>query len=89
MNAWASLFAGPGVAALVLAVLAAETIVLALLPATRPAWSRLVPMLAAGFFLALALYAALAGAAWPWLAVALAGALVAHVVDLVARLRGG
>jgi len=39
-----------------------------------------------GVLFVAALYAALTGAAWPWIAAALAGAGVAHCVDL--RVRG-
>lgn len=39
-----------------------------------------------GVLFVAALYAALTGAAWPWIAAALAGAGVAHGVDL--RVRG-
>ena len=43
--------------------------------------------LAAGAFLLLALRAALTGAAVPWTLACLAGALVAHLVDLASRRR--
>jgi hypothetical protein len=38
-------------------------------------------------FLLLALRAALADAAWPWVPAALSGALAAHAVELWARFR--
>ena len=41
--------------------------------------------LAAGAFLLLAARAALTGAAWPWIAAALLGALCAHLLDLAHR----
>lgn len=47
----------------------------------------LVAMLAAGACLMLALRAALVGAAWPWIALALAAGLVAHLADLGRRWR--
>lgn len=47
----------------------------------------LLAMLAAGGCLMLALRAALVGAAWPWIALALSAALVAHLADLVRRWR--
>lgn len=47
----------------------------------------LLPNLAAGFCLLAALRAALGGAAWPWIAAALLGALVAHLLDLRRRWR--
>jgi hypothetical protein len=43
--------------------------------------------LAAGGFLLLALRAALAGAAWGWVAAFLGAALAAHLVDLTWRIR--
>jgi fatty acid desaturase len=49
----------------------------------RVAWGMLLP----GMFLLLALRAALAGAAWPWVPAALFGALVAHCCELWARFR--
>jgi hypothetical protein len=82
------LFASGRIADVVLVVLGLEAVLLVVLPSTRAKWTRLFPMLAAGFFLALALRIALAGATWPWLAAALTGALVAHVADLRIRLRG-
>lgn len=45
----------------------------------------LLPNLAAGFFLLLALRAAVHGALWPWLPLLLACAGLAHLVDLRAR----
>jgi hypothetical protein len=47
----------------------------------------LIAMLAAGFFLVLALRAALTGAGWHWIALCLAGALVAHLLDLWRQLQ--
>lgn len=49
----------------------------------RVAWGMLLP----GMFLLLALRAALADAAWPWVPAALTGALVAHSLELWARFR--
>lgn len=46
-----------------------------------------LPFLLAGAAFALSLRAALTGAGWPWVAVPLIGALVAHLWDLVARWR--
>lgn len=75
----------------VLAVLALET--LALL-----AWHRasgrglspraLLPNLAAGAFLLLALRAVLGGQSWPWVAAALSAAGLAHLFDLRGRWPG-
>jgi hypothetical protein len=44
-------------------------------------------MMLPGMFLLLAVRAALAGAAWPWLPAALAAALAAHLLDLAGRWR--
>jgi hypothetical protein len=44
-----------------------------------------VSLLLPGMCLMLALRAALAGAAWPWMPAALAAALVAHLADLTIR----
>lgn len=52
-----------------------------------PAPASLLPNLAAGFFLLLALRFALADAGWFWLALWLTAALVAHLVDLARRWR--
>nr|WP_294528619.1 hypothetical protein [uncultured Rhodopila sp.] len=51
---------------------------------SRVAWGMILP----GMFLLLALRAALADAAWPWVPAALTGALVAHSAELWARFRG-
>jgi hypothetical protein len=51
-------------------------------------WRRpVVAMLLPGICLLLALRAALAGAAWPWVPVALTAALVAHLWDVRLRWR--
>lgn len=45
-------------------------------------------MLTPGALLMLALRAALAGVAWPWVPAFLGAALIAHLLDLRERLRG-
>jgi hypothetical protein len=45
-------------------------------------------LLLPGVFLMLALRSALAGAAWPWVPMALGAALLTHLLDLRTRLRG-
>lgn len=50
--------------------------------------ARLLPNLAAGFLLMLGLRAAVTGAVWPWLPACLAGAGLAHLVDLRLRWNG-
>lgn len=52
----------------------------------RLAWS-LLPNLASGACLMLALRAALSDGWWGWVALCLAGSLAAHVADLAGRLR--
>jgi hypothetical protein len=49
--------------------------------------SRIIPMLLAGLFLLLALRVSLQGGSWTWIALWLLAALIAHMLDLVARLR--
>jgi hypothetical protein len=51
----------------------------------RRSATEVATMLCPGIFLLLALRAALAGAAWPWVPAALAVALVAHLADLRMR----
>ena len=48
----------------------------------------IVLLLLPGICLMLAIRAALSGAAWPWVPVALIAALVAHLADLRERWRG-
>jgi hypothetical protein len=43
--------------------------------------------LASGVALMLAVRAALVGAGWPWVALALTAALIAHITDLITRWR--
>jgi hypothetical protein len=44
-------------------------------------------MLLPGLCLLLAVWAAMAGAAWPWVPVALTGALLTHIFDMRERFR--
>lgn len=53
-------------------------------PGLRPLW----PFLLAGAAFALALRAALLGAGWHWVALALLAAFLAHLWDLAGRWRG-
>jgi len=80
----ADLFASPRLADLVLAMLALEAVVFAL-RGGRTALARVGPSLLSGACLALALRAVMSGAAWPWVATGLLGALGAHLWDLRAR----
>jgi hypothetical protein len=80
------------VADLVLICLAAEALVLLMrrrLTGRGPGAADVAAIILPGVFLALALRFALAGPAWPWVPVALAGALAAHLYDLGRRLRRG
>ncbi|RAI33033.1 hypothetical protein [Rhodoplanes serenus] len=86
----AELFASGRVIDLVLILVVIEAVglaVLARLTRRVPQIGTLLPNLAAGACLLLAVRAALAGAAWPWVAAALLAALVAHLADLGTRLR--
>jgi len=84
------LLQSPRLVDLILALVALEALALIVLWRTTgrgPAPGRLLPNLAAGACLLLALRGALAGAGAGWVGVSLAAALAAHVVDLVVRWR--
>ncbi|CAL8977144.1 hypothetical protein RHODGE_RHODGE_00394 [Rhodoplanes serenus] len=86
----AELFVSGRVIDLILILVVIEAVglaVLARLTRRVPRIGTLLPNLAAGACLLLAVRAALAGAAWPWVAAALLAALVAHLADLGTRLR--
>lgn len=73
-----------------LAFLALEALVLAVVcrrSARGPTFAELAPNLTAGLCLMLALRAALAQSGWPWMALWLACAGLAHAVDLWMRWR--
>jgi hypothetical protein len=73
---------------LILALVVLEIAVLGYIRARRGsgiAWQALLPNLLAGASLLLALRSAITGAAWPWIAVWLAVAGLAHVGDLRIR----
>ena len=53
-----------------------------------PTLVSLLPVLASGFLLLLAVRAALTGAPWPWVALPLTAALFTHILDLASRWRG-
>lgn len=75
---------------LVLALMAGEALLLIALHryARRgPSPSDWLANLASGFCLVLGVRAVVGGAPWPWLALALSGSLVAHLVDLKLRWR--
>ncbi|MCX7071541.1 MAG: hypothetical protein NTW01_11205 [Gammaproteobacteria bacterium] len=85
MNAF---FASGRAVDLVLALMLAEALLLAGLhryAGRAPAPDRWLANLGSGFCLLLGLRAVIAGAAWPWLALALTGSLAAHLIDLRRR----
>ena len=76
---------------LILLLVAVEVVVLGCIRARRGSgieWRALLPNLLAGAALLLALRAAITGAAWPWIALWLAVAGLAHVADLRTRWQG-
>ncbi len=79
-----ALFASPHLIDLVLLFTAVEAIVLVATGKQRMGMVAMV--LLPGVCLMLGIRTVLTGAAWPWLPVALAGALVAHLADLRTRL---
>jgi len=88
----AELFSSGAIAAVILAFMAAELVLLALhqrFTGSPYAISDIVWTLAAGAGLVLALGAALSGAAWPVIAACLLVAMVGHCADVYRRfLRG-
>lgn len=78
-------FASGHAADLVLVVLAAEALLL--LRAGRSAID-IALLLLPGACMMLALRAALVGAPWPWIALALAASFPVHLADLIRRGRG-
>ena len=88
MEAIRAFFIDGSIADLVLAVMLIEAAVL--LAFSRRGTSRLsaasiMSALLPGFFLALALRAAFVRAGWLWIALALIGALITHLVDMRMR----
>ncbi|WP_460449686.1 hypothetical protein [Alsobacter sp. SYSU BS001988] len=88
----AELFQTGAIANLVLLVLAAEALAvlwfprrLVSPPSLRPFAVSVAANLAAGAFLALALRSALRGEEWPFVAVWLCAAFIAHAADMAAR----
>ena len=90
MSDLAAFFVSPHVVDMVLALTFMEAVALTVFPKFTAGSLRSVNiwlMLMPGVFLMLALRAGLAGAAWPWVPIALAAALVGHLLDLRARIR--
>ncbi len=77
IEALAAFVAGPGVLYLILAVLGAETLLFVALGRAR-----LVPNLAAGACLVLAMLVIVLGGGWGWIGLLLSAAFAAHLVDL-------
>jgi hypothetical protein len=80
--------AGGWIVDAVIAITIAEVLALAAyrrLTGRGPALRDLLPNVGAGLFLMLALRSVLVGVAWPWLALCLAGAGLAHLADLLRR----
>ena len=87
-DAFASFVASGRIADLVLAVLALEAVALAALRLSGRGGVPLPDLLwftASGVFLVLALRAALTGAGWWWIGIALTGAFLSHLMDLRRR----
>jgi len=87
-NFFSVFFASGHVANLILAVMLIECLALSMLAkkskrGMRP--SRIIVSLAAGAALVLALRAALTGAGWHWMALALTAAFIVHLLDLYWR----
>ena len=83
-----ALFASGRVVDLILLLVMAEAVGFVLLhrvTSRGPTPATLLPNLAAGMFLLLALRCGLRGTAWPAIALCLLGSLVAHIADLWAR----
>ena len=78
-------FTSPHLIDLIMVVTLLEAVILLVMHALSP--SAIGRMLLPGIFLLLALRAALAEAAWPWVPLALTAALVAHLFDLQVRRR--
>ena len=88
----ADLFATGRIIDLILGLVVLEAAVLALWrrrTGTGIPTGALLINLASGFFLLCAVRAALADAWWGWIALCLAGSLLAHMADLRSRWRGG
>lgn len=85
MTAAIALLTSPHLIDLILALTVLEAAVIIGLRAMTPA--AIARMLLPGIGVMLALRAALAGAAWPWVPLALLAALVAHLFDVKGRWR--
>ncbi len=87
---FAELFSSGHIVDLILVLVGIEALAIMIyqrLTGRGPRRGTLAANLFAGAWLLAALRAALAGAAWPWIAGALTAALLAHLVDLRQRWR--
>ncbi|GJD56677.1 hypothetical protein MTDSW087_02813 [Methylobacterium dankookense] len=82
---FAPLFESGRIADAILLLVAAEALLVALLPGRLGPRAPLLAGLAAGAGLLLALRATLVGAPWPWIAAALAAAFAAHLTEMGLR----
>jgi hypothetical protein len=80
-----NLLTSPHLIDLILLLTAAEALVIVLSGRLLP--TAVIRTLLPGVFLLVALRAALAEAAWPWVPAALIAALIAHLFDLAGRWR--
>lgn len=90
MDLVSAFFLDGSITYLVLAVMLVEALVLLTLSRRSSAHfsaASIASALLPGFFLALALRAALIHAEWFWIALALIGALITHLVDMRMRLQ--
>jgi hypothetical protein len=88
MDLISTFFLSSRIADLVLAVMLVEAVVLlawSLRTASTLRTANIMSALLPGFFLVLALRAALVQAEWFWIALALVGALITHLVDMRMR----
>ncbi len=86
----ADLFATGRIIDIILALVVLELVTLSILNRTAGlalAMNRILPLIAAGVFLLLAVRAALSGASWETIALLLALALVSHLFDLMLRIK--
>lgn len=90
MDSISAFFIGGKIADLVLAVMVVEVLVLVGLsrrPQSGLSATSIVSAILPGFCLVLALRAAFVSAQWFWIALALVGALITHLIDMRLRFR--
>ena len=87
MSGWFSSGAIVDIALLLIAIEAVVLLFVARYGKIRVTAWPILANLASGACLLLAVRAALIGADWPYVALAMTGAFVAHAIDLIARIR--